>query len=85
MVEPISSYLFGSAFEPEVVTLLGAALDSAWDFVLKSGSPIAADGQAELTRERLAKHIIENARRGERDPKRLVDAALSDLTVPRSS
>jgi hypothetical protein len=53
---------YKKAFAPEEVIILVSAFDDAWQAVLKSGAQI--DGNAELIREALAKHIIESARGG---------------------
>ena len=76
---PIDKLLANAAFEPDTVALLASAFDTAWDTVRKSGSPLAVDGHAAATREAIAKHIIDLAKSGERDPRRLVDHALARL------
>ena len=76
---PIAALLKNAAFDPETVALLSAAFDPAWNTVEKSGSPLATGGQAPLTRERLAKRIIEMGQKGERDRQRLVNDALAHL------
>lgn len=74
--------LFGAgSFDPETTDLLASALEVAWETVRKSGSPLAADGQASSTREILAKRIIDRANTGERDPKILVSDALAHLAA----
>ena len=78
---PIASLLADAAFDPDTVALLASAFDTAWNTVKKSGSPLAADGQAASTRELLAKRIIEMGHKGERDGRRLVDDALAHLAV----
>ena len=78
---PIASLLADAAFDPDTVALLASAFDTAWNTVKKSGSPLAADGQAAATRELLAKRIIEMGHKGERDGQRLVDDALAHLAV----
>ena len=80
---PIASLLADAAFDPDTVALLASAFDTAWNTVKKSGSPIAADGQAASTRELLAKRIIEMGHKGERDGRRLVDDALAHLAIPK--
>ena len=80
---PIDALLSNTAFDPDTITLLASAFDTAWDTVKKSGSPLAADGQTASTREVLAKRIIEIAKKGERDPQRLVDDALAHLAASR--
>jgi len=61
-------------------SLLAAAFKTAWETIKKSGSPLAADGQASSTRELLEKRIIERAQVGELASKRLIDDALAHLT-----
>jgi hypothetical protein len=76
---PINSLLANTAFDADTTALLASAFDTAWDTIKKSGSPLAADGHAALTREALARHIIEMGQQGERDRQRLVDDALAHL------
>jgi hypothetical protein len=76
-------FLNGAAFEPHTIALLASALETAWDTVRKSGSPLADDDHAASTRDVLAKRIIEMAKQGERDPQRLVDDALAHLAGSR--
>jgi hypothetical protein len=76
----IVTYLREAAFDPTASEILGAAFDAAWDTVKKSGSPLGGEAQATITRERLAKRIIEMGKRGERDQQRLVADALAHLT-----
>jgi hypothetical protein len=71
--------LANSAFDADTTALLASAFDTAWDTIKKSGSPLAAEGQAASTREALARRIIETGQRGERDRQRLVDDALDHL------
>jgi hypothetical protein len=80
---PIASLLADAAFDPDTVKLLASAFETAWNTVKKSGSPLAADGQAASTRELLAKRIIEMGHKGERDGRRLVDDALAHLAIPK--
>ena len=76
----IIPFLRGAAFDPEAIAILGAAFDAVWDTVRKSGSPLADEAQAAITRERLAKRIIELGQKGERNHQRLVEDALAHLT-----
>ena len=80
---PIDSLLENAAFDLDTTALLASAFDSAWDTVKKSGSPPAADGNAESTRDLLAKRIIKMGQQGERDRQRLVDDALAHLAVAK--
>ena len=77
---PISQLLRSHGFfDPETMKSLTAAFDTAWQILKTSGSALAADYQSASTRELLAKHIIEMANQGERDPLRLIDGALAHL------
>jgi hypothetical protein len=63
-------------FDPDAVDILVAAFDVAWQSIKASGAHLS-DKQIELTRPILAKYIVEQARRGERDQCRLRDGACS--------
>jgi hypothetical protein len=80
---PMGQLLTNAAFDPDTITLLASAFDTAWDTLKKSGSAFAADDRAASTREMLAKRIIEMGKDGERDPQRLVDDALAHLAGSR--
>src|SRR5262245_31777781 len=67
------------AYAPDAVRTLIAAFDGAWQSILASGAKLSAQ-QSELTRELLAKYIIEQARQGELDQRRLRDGALLHLS-----
>src|ERR1700721_2118939 len=67
------------SFDPETVNILSVAYDEARRSLQKSGIYFTCR-EAEAARERLAQRIIENAKGGERDPARLRDDALLDLT-----
>ena len=77
---PIDKLLASAAFEPDTISLLASAFDTAWDTVKRSGSPLATEDRAAATREALARYIIEAGKKGERDVRRLVDDALAHLT-----
>jgi hypothetical protein len=72
-----------AAFDSETTAILASAFDTAWEAVRISGGPLAEDGNASSTRERLAKRIIVKGQAGERDAKRLVDDALANLGISR--
>ena len=65
-------------FDPDAVDILITAFDAACQSIKASGAHLS-DKQIELTRPILAKYIIEQARRGERDQCRLRDGALLHL------
>jgi predicted protein tyrosine phosphatase len=64
---------------------LGAAFEAAWKKVKTAGTGLAEESEAALTRELLAKRIIEMAKRGERNPDRLVEDALDHLARSRAT
>jgi hypothetical protein len=64
-------------FAPDAVRTLIAAFDGAWQSIAREAK--LSGEQSELTRELLAKYIIEQARQGELDQRRLRDGALLHL------
>ena len=72
-----------AAFDSETTELLGAAFEAAWE-KLKTAGTLAEGSDAALTRELLAKRIIEMAKRGERNPDRLVESGLDHLAKSRA-
>jgi hypothetical protein len=82
---PMVALLSDAAFDSETTQLLGAAFEDAWEDVKSSGSALAEGAEAALTRELLAKRIIELAKRGERNPDRLVESALDHLAKSRAA
>jgi hypothetical protein len=65
-------------FDPDAVGILFAAFDGALQSIKNSGARLS-DKQAELVRATLAKYIIEQAKRGELDQRRLCEGALLHL------
>ncbi len=85
-LEPISPEMadtmgaaFAGTFEPADVRILAAAFDSAWTSIRVSGVMVDGNAEAESARTTLAKHIIDAAKQGERDQRRLRDGALLAL------
>ena len=74
----LHDHLDAGVFAPDAVSTLIAAFDGAWQSIIASGARLS-DQQSELTRELLAKYIIEQARQGELDEHRLRDGALRRL------
>jgi hypothetical protein len=75
ILEAIDKYA-GGVFNPDDMRILVAAFDDAWRAVLASGTTFESDRESKAVRDTLAKHIIEQARYGERDRRRLRDGAL---------
>jgi hypothetical protein len=64
-------------FDSATCSALGLAFDSAWQQLLVRGTHLASSPYADVTREALAMHIIDLAKRGERDVNRLRDDAVA--------
>jgi hypothetical protein len=69
----IRSFVTPGVFGPEVLAVMSEAFDTACHALDDTGQP-------QIVREVIAQRIIEAAGRGERDPARLVEAALPWLT-----
>ena len=70
----------GTAFDPETIEILSAAFENAWHRIAVNsgfGRPVYADAMREV----VAKHIIERAHLGEREPIRLSDSAVAFLAT----
>jgi hypothetical protein len=66
-----------AAFDPDTIGILSAALDEAWRQVEANGTVYKLDGHREGARNALAKSIVDMAKKGERDPQRLIEGALT--------
>ena len=66
-------------FDPETIQILVDALDEAWKAVQASGTLFTSERYVEIARQALAKSIIEDATRGERDQHKLSQSALLKL------
>jgi hypothetical protein len=75
MLRAIDKYA-GGVFSPDDVRILVAAFDAAWRSVLASGITFQSDRESKAACDTVAKYIIEQARYGERDQRRLRDGAL---------
>ena len=64
------------AFGPHEIRTLVAAFDKAWEAIKASGTQFVTGAHADAARAVLAKHIIEAAKQGELDQRRLRDGAL---------
>jgi hypothetical protein len=72
-------------FNPEEVAILTAVFDETWKAVQNSGAASALNGEAQATRETIARRIIAMALLGERDPGRLRAEALQCLARKHGS
>ena len=66
-------------FDPETIQILVDAFDDAWKTVQASSTPFASERSVEIARQILAKSIIEDATRGERDRHELAQSAILKL------
>jgi hypothetical protein len=76
MVEVLKFARRETAFAPETIEILAAALDEAWERVEKSGSGLVRPAYSRVMREVVAKRIMEMAQRGVQDHVTLVEDAL---------
>ena len=81
MAEILKFVQTATVFDPEFIHVLATAFDNAWNKIEKSGSRFARPGYARAMREVIAKHIIETAQRGVKDPSVLADDAVQFLTA----
>ena len=65
------------AFDQQTCEAMGSAFDTAWRQLLVSGTHLASSAYADATREALAMHMIDLAKRGQRDVNRLRDDAVA--------
>jgi hypothetical protein len=70
-----------TAFDPETIQILAAALDEAWERLRQSGSRLARPAYSRPMREAVAKRIIETAQRGAQDREALVADAVRFITA----
>ena len=76
MLRIIKAYGGEGVFQPEELLVLVAAFDEAWRQLERSGVRFASDHELEQARNKLGKHIIDQAKNGERDKAELRDGAL---------
>ena len=67
MVEVLEFSRRETAFAPETIEVLAAALDETWERLEKSGSRLTRPAYSRVMREVVAKRIMELAQRGEQD------------------
>jgi molybdopterin biosynthesis enzyme MoaB len=69
------------ALDPETIQLLSGVLSDAWLVVEANQAAFRIDGNAGAVRKTLAKHIVELAKHGERDPQGLIASSLARLKL----
>jgi hypothetical protein len=70
-----------TAFTPENIQILAAALDQAWESLQRSGSRLTRPAYSRAMREVVAKRIMEMAQRGVQDREALVADALKFIAA----
>jgi hypothetical protein len=68
-----------NVFDVETTKILASAFDAAWEEIKTSDGSPAGERHASATRELLAKYIMALAKRGEKNPNRLIKNALRRL------
>jgi hypothetical protein len=81
MVEILEFFRRETAFTPEIIEMLAAALDEASERLRQSGSPLARPAYSRVMREVVAKRITEMAQRGVQDRETLVEDAVRFVTA----
>ena len=82
MLSAIDKYAIG-VFSHDDVRILVAAFDGAWRSLLAKGITFESDRESKAVRDTLAKHIIEQARYGECDQRRLRDGAVLQYALSK--
>ena len=70
-----------TAFTPETIEILAAALDEVWERMRQSGSRLTRPTYSRVMREVVAKRIMEMAQRGVEDREALVEDAPRFITA----
>jgi hypothetical protein len=81
MVEVLKFARRETAFAPETIEILAAALEETWERLKKSGSRLTRPAYSRAMREVVAKRIMEMAQRGVRDRESLVADALRHVAA----
>ena len=79
MLRLVSALGADRVFDPETIQILVDAFDEAWKAVQASGTPFVSERSVEIARQILAKSIIDDATRGNRDLHELSQSALLKL------
>ena len=77
----IQPLMRSDGFDPEAICILSQALEDAWYRIEASGSSLARPAYAKAMREVMAKHIIEEAQRGQHDGSELSSSAVRFLNT----
>ena len=72
-------------FRPDEISILEDAFEDAWRRLENSKAPWASEDYSTAAHTILARHIIEMAQGGERDPKWLADSALLYIAATKTN
>jgi hypothetical protein len=81
MVEVLGFSRRETAFAPETIEILAAALEEAWERLQKAGSRLTRPAYSSVMREVVAKRILEMAQRGVQDREALVTDAIQFIAA----
>jgi hypothetical protein len=81
MVEIPEFFRRETAFTPETIQILAAALDEAWERLRQSGSQLVRPAYSRAMREVVARRIIQMAQRGVQNRETLVEDAVHFVTT----
>jgi hypothetical protein len=70
-----------AAFDPETINILSTAFENAWHRIETSNSRAARPAYSGAMREVVARHIIDMAQSGEREPIKLSNSAVEFLAA----
>lgn len=76
MAQIVPLIRFNIAFDPETISILSSAFESAWHRIEASNSGFARPAYADAMREVVARHIIDMAQCGQLEPIKLSDSAV---------
>src|SRR5947208_3130271 len=79
MLKLVEKYARG-VFQAEEIAILVAAFDDCWIRLQESGAQYGSEYSMARAQQQLARSIIEAAKRGERDPRRLCDDAFLHMS-----
>jgi hypothetical protein len=68
-------------FDPKTIEVLNVAIQDAWREIQNGGGPLARPAYARITRAVIAKRIIEMAKKGERDQRKLSEYAVRSIIL----
>jgi hypothetical protein len=68
-------------FDPEAIEIFNIALEDAWREVQNSGGPLARPAYARIARAVIAKRIMDLAKKGERDRRKLSEHGMRAIVL----